>query len=83
VWVTVGAEGRDVVVDVADDGPGIAPDVLATMFDHLAEGSADRGVGLALVSEVAASHGGWISVVHTGRRGVTLRLRLPAARPPG
>lgn len=88
VCVTVGTTGADVVVDVRDDGPGVAPEVMVTMFDRFATSPSDArpgaprryGLGLALVSEVAAQHGGTVSVVATGRRGATLRLRLPAAR---
>lgn len=89
VGVAVSCEGRDVVVDVVDDGPGIAPEIMSTMFDRFATsgGDPDRdgrrryGLGLALVSEVAAQHGGWVSALYTDRRGATLRLRLPALRP--
>ena len=88
VCVTVDTDGGDVVVDVRDDGPGVAPDVMVTMFDRFATAeSRDHpdtprryGLGLALVNEVAALHGGGVSIVDTGRRGATLRLRLPAVR---
>jgi signal transduction histidine kinase len=103
VSVTVRGEGTDVVVDVQDDGPGVAPDVVATMFDRFATSRAERaeradpaeradrsssdghrryGLGLALVNEVAVQHGGAVSVVTTGHRGATLRLRLPTRREP-
>ncbi len=90
VLVTVSSTGRDMVVDVADDGPGIAPDIESTMFQRFATSPSDAlpgvrrryGLGLALVSEVAARHSGSLSVVHTGRSGATLRLRLPAAPRP-
>jgi signal transduction histidine kinase len=87
VCVTVAASGGDAVVDVRDDGPGVAPDVMVSMFDRFATASSEHrpdatrryGLGLALVNEVAAHHGGSVSVVDTGRRGATLRLRLPTA----
>jgi signal transduction histidine kinase len=87
VVVTVGANGPDTVVDVADDGPGIAPDMESRMFERFATSPSDTrpgarrryGLGLALVSEVATRHGGSVSVLHTGRAGTTLRLRLPTA----
>ena len=92
VQVSIRQLGRDVVVDVVDDGPGIAPDVRTTLFDRFTSSKSDEaagapsrryGLGLSLVSEVAAQHGGAVSVVDTGRRGATLRLRLPAVRPAG
>jgi two-component system, OmpR family, sensor kinase len=90
VCATVSADGDDVVVDVRDDGPGVAPDVMVTMFDRFATspsgGRPDSprryGLGLALVNEVAVQHGGGVSVVATGRPGATLRLRLPACPAP-
>lgn len=89
VTVTVAEEGRDVIVDVLDDGPAIAPEIMSTMFGRFpTSGShADRevrrryGLGIALASEVAAQHGGWVSALYTDRHGATLRLRLPAVRP--
>ena len=60
------AEGGDAVVEVADDGPGIAPELRDQIFDRFVrgDGPADTatgpgsGLGLAIVSAVAASHGG-------------------------
>ena len=54
------------MVEVADDGPGIAPELRDQIFDRFVrgEGPADTarrpgsGLGLAIVSAVAASHGG-------------------------
>ncbi|HEY1573159.1 MAG TPA: HAMP domain-containing sensor histidine kinase [Pseudonocardiaceae bacterium] len=88
VCLTVRADDGDVVVDVRDDGPGVAPEVMVTMFNRFATSPADErlgdnrryGLGLALVNEVAVQHNGAVSVVDTGRRGATLRLRLPAVR---
>ena len=88
VRVTLGEWGGDAVVDVADDGPGIAPDRLPTLFTRFATTPADGavgarrryGLGLSLVNEVAARHGGSIAVADTGAGGATFRLRLPGYR---
>jgi signal transduction histidine kinase len=87
VRVTISTGGGDVVVDVADDGPGIAPEIASTLFNRFATSPSDGltgtsrryGIGLALVSEIVTRHGGTVSVVDTGHRGATLRLRIPAA----
>jgi signal transduction histidine kinase len=87
VTVTVGVSGSSATVDVADDGSGIDPQLLPTLFERFATSPADGkpgvrrryGLGLALVSEIAARHGGSVSVVQTGQRGATFRLRLPGA----
>ena len=60
------AEDGEAVVEVADDGPGIAAELRAQVFDRFVrgDGPADTatgpgsGLGLAIVQAVAASHGG-------------------------
>ncbi|HEY1574726.1 MAG TPA: HAMP domain-containing sensor histidine kinase [Pseudonocardiaceae bacterium] len=88
VRVTTTAAADAVCVDVVDDGPGIAPDMASTLFDRFATSPSDGlagtrrryGIGLALVSEIAARHGGSVSVVETGGPGAALRLRIPVRR---
>lgn len=90
VDVRLRRNGRTVVVEVVDDGPGIPSETLPRMFDRFSSdrrGTADTqgrrhfGLGLALVSEIATRHGG---TVHAENRpapqtGALLRLSLPAA----
>jgi signal transduction histidine kinase len=86
VRLTVGMAGHHAVIDVADDGPGLDPDLVPTLFERFATSPADGragahrryGLGLALVSEIAARHGGTVSLVDNSRPGATFRLRLPA-----
>jgi signal transduction histidine kinase len=88
VRLTIGTSGTNAVIDVADDGPGLAPDAVPTVFARFATSPADGrpgtrrryGLGLALVSEIAARHGGSVSVIDTDGPGATFRLRLPARR---
>jgi two-component system OmpR family sensor kinase len=77
---------RTVVVEVADNGPGIEPDDLPRVFEELfrganARGSAGSGLGLALVQRVVALHGGEVSVQsrRDGQRGALFTVRLPLA----
>jgi two-component system, OmpR family, sensor kinase len=86
VEVRVERAGREVFVEVADDGAGIGPELAARMFDRFAgvqvpsPGPRRYGLGLALVSEIAAAHGGRVELVDPGRPGgTTIRLALPAA----
>ncbi len=73
VRVGVRAEAREgasvAVVTVADDGPGIAPELLPTLFERFVRGDASRsrhagstGLGLAIVSAVVAAHNGAVTV---------------------
>lgn len=70
VTVRVTRRGRDVVVSVIDQGPGVPPEERHKVFDRFVRGEATRresrvrgsGIGLALVKHVAESHGGkaWV-----------------------
>jgi two-component system OmpR family sensor kinase len=83
------AEGGDAVVEVADDGPGIAPELRAQVFDRFVrgDGPADTavgggsGLGLAIVQAVARSHGGSAEVTESEHGGALFRISLPLAHP--
>lgn len=77
-------DGRAIVIEVADTGPGIPPEDLPKIFDELYRGSNARstegsGLGLALVNRIAALHGGGVGVrsSQTDPRGTVFTLRLP------
>lgn len=84
VTVAVRTEDGRAVLEVADTGPGIAPDALPSVFDRLWRGDADSvpsgsGIGLAVVRELVAAHGGSVSAHSDGVSGTTIRVELPAA----
>ncbi len=77
----------DAVVTIRDNGLGIAPELLATVFDLFVQGprAHDRaegglGLGLAIVNSLVQLHGGSVSVVSEGiGKGAEFRVRLPLA----
>jgi len=88
VDISVRRDRRDAVVDVADDGAGIAGIAPERVFDRFAHGTptdlapAHRtgfGIGLALLSELVAKHGGRVQVTATSTAGTVFTLRLPLA----
>jgi signal transduction histidine kinase len=90
VMVTAGAEGDHIVLQVADDGAGIAPDLLPRVFDAFTQGrqGLDRkqgglGLGLAIARQLIAGHGGTIEARSEGPgRGTMMVVRLPCASVP-
>ncbi|WP_261379949.1 sensor histidine kinase [Rhodococcus rhodochrous] len=72
---------------IADNGPGIAPDLLNTLFQRFVRGDKARsrendstGLGLAIVSSIADAHAGEVSV-ESSAEGTTFRVRLSALGP--
>ena len=75
------------VLEVSDDGPGIAPDDRAGVFERFSTGGLDAGggtgLGLAIARWVTQLHGGLIEVAETDQPGVGCRIRatLPEGTP--
>jgi signal transduction histidine kinase/CheY-like chemotaxis protein len=72
---------------ISDTGQGIAPDLLPYIFDRFRQGDSSStrhcgglGLGLTLVREIVALHGGSVSASSRGTgRGATFVVKLPAA----
>jgi signal transduction histidine kinase len=72
--------GEDVQIAVADDGPGIAPEVKANVFERFSAKSrsgkrAGAGLGLALVNRFVELHDGWVEI--ESGNGTVVRCHLP------
>jgi CheY-like chemotaxis protein len=80
-------DGDDIVLEVADDGQGLAGDLVPHVFDLFVQGprASDRregglGLGLTLVRSLVALHRGRVEAHSDGPgRGSTFTVRLPAA----
>jgi PAS domain S-box-containing protein len=85
--VRVHADGHDAVIDVRDNGVGIAPAFAPHVFDLFSQSarSIDRsqgglGLGLAICRQLIELHGGSVRCTSDGEgRGATFTLRLPLA----
>ena len=87
VAVAARIAGREVLIDVADEGPGIALQERDKVFDPFYQGSAKpqgpvkgTGLGLAIVREYVVAHRGQVQVVDGDATGAHLRVRLPLAQ---
>lgn len=88
IHVEVARRSEEVEVSVRDEGRGIPPDQLGSVFDrfHQVDARADRalggvGLGLTISRHVVEAHGGRIWVESDGRTGTVFRFTLPLSRP--
>ncbi|MBV5266037.1 sensor histidine kinase [Pinisolibacter aquiterrae] len=75
ISVSVAADGE---IAVADEGPGIPAEHLELVFEpfyRVAPRSEGAGLGLSLVRQVVANHGGEVTM-ESGSSGTTVRIRL-------
>ena len=67
---------------ISDDGPGIAENVLPTLFDRFAKGSDGKhGIGLALARAIAEEHDGSITADNKTEGGAIFVITLPVIKP--
>jgi signal transduction histidine kinase/ActR/RegA family two-component response regulator len=87
VTVTLDHKGGDAIIRVEDDGVGIAPERIGTIFELFAQAEnaigraqGGMGIGLALVRNLVELHGGSISASSDGLgKGSVFTIRLPIA----
>ena len=87
VAVHVRAERGEAVLEVRDQGPGFAPDVLPRAFERFsrAEAAARRrgrrgaGLGLAVVRLIVEAHGGRAEAANVDGGGASVVVRFPAS----
>jgi len=79
IKVSLKREGDLFVIDVEDNGPGIAPEMREVIFDpYTTTKRTGTGLGLAIVKKIAIEHGGMVTADASSLGGARLRLTLPA-----
>ncbi|MCI0396849.1 MAG: HAMP domain-containing histidine kinase, partial [Chloroflexi bacterium] len=75
-------DSTQVIVEIADKGPGIPPDEAPYVWDELFRGQMARGLpgsglGLALVKAIVERHGGQVGLRSRLNQGTVVTVRLP------
>ncbi len=85
VTVTARVTRHSLVIDVADQGPGIPEDALPHVFDRFSKADAARtrsegsGLGLAIARENVRLHGGSLTAANLPDAGAVFTIELPLA----
>jgi two-component system sensor histidine kinase GlrK len=83
IHIRARAEGGDLVLEVADTGPGIPPEERRHVFEAFYTGKPPAGhikgtgIGLSVVMEFVNAHGGTIEIVDGEWPGAHFRIRMP------
>jgi len=89
VIVHLTRDGSRAVIEVQDNGAGVPADFLPHMFERFRQGDATMtrrqgglGIGLTIVREIMALHGGTVKARSAGaQQGTTIRLEFAVAEP--
>jgi signal transduction histidine kinase len=83
VHISARTDEAHVLIDVVDEGPGIAPEDRDLIFEKFGRSSGGTtkpgsGLGLFIARSIAEAHGGTLGVQSVLQRGSVFRLELPA-----
>jgi signal transduction histidine kinase len=82
--INVLSEANNVIIEVADNGPGIAAEERTRIFDPFVTTRASSngmGLGLFIVEGIVRSYGGAVTVTASAHGGACLRVTLPGVSP--
>lgn len=86
VEVRVSAGDGNLILTIADRGPGLPPEALPRVFDkfYRAPGvpAGGTGLGLSIVKGFAESHGGYVEAINRPDGGAAFTITLPLTEPP-
>lgn len=88
ILVSAHADGEEIVIQVADSGPGLDPEQAAHVFERFWRADKARtrarggsGLGMSIVATIVENHQGGVRFDSTPESGSTVTVVLPAAPP--
>jgi len=81
IRTTARQEDAAIIIEIADDGPGLPKKAMENLFKPFAGSarSGGSGLGLAISRDIMRAHGGDISLVHSSPNGTVFEIRLPSS----
>ena len=87
IQVSAEMQGAELVIDVADNGPGVHPEDGERIFEAFYQGRRPQGgpvggtgIGLSVVAECIQAHGGSVTLLRGVHSGAHFQVRLPLRR---
>lgn len=80
VTVSLTDKGKDIIIQIADEGPGIPPEELVILFERFHRGETTKagyGIGLSMAKDIISAHHGTISARNREKQGAVLEIALP------
>jgi len=77
VRVSAERDGDRIQVEIADRGPGIAPEDMARIFEPFYSTKGSTGLGLSVCHTIVSQHGGELKAQDREGGGTVFRLSLP------
>src|SRR5581483_8776786 len=84
IHIKASTASSSIIIDVADNGPGIPKEERDHVFEAFYTGRAARttavkgtGIGLSVVLEFVAAHGGTVEIIDGEYPGAHFRIRMP------
>ena len=80
ISVGCATDHEGVWITVADNGPGLGPDMAGRLFQPFVSSKPHgMGIGLAICRTIVEGHGGMLSAASVPEEGATFTVRLPKA----